>query len=65
MTNSELCDELWAVRKLETNDMGHEHWDNEDETDYCDDDDEDDNSEDDAEIEDEEVSDDDEDDDDD
>ncbi|UJR09185.1 hypothetical protein I4U23_013433 [Adineta vaga] len=40
MIDSDLCWDPWAVRKIETNDMGYENWDDEDETDYGDDDEE-------------------------
>lgn len=51
MTNSDYCFDPWAVRKLETDDMGHEHWDEDDSVDYYDDDDDEDDDEDDGEIE--------------
>ena len=55
MTNSKYCFDPWAVRKLETNDMGHEYWNEDDSVDYYDDDDGDGESGDDGEIEDEEA----------
>jgi hypothetical protein len=30
MTDEELCFDPWTVRELETDDMGHEHWDEDD-----------------------------------
>ncbi|CAF1035165.1 unnamed protein product [Rotaria magnacalcarata] len=62
MTDSEFCFDPWIVRKLETDDMGHEHWDDEDDDveDEGEDDDEDEEDEDeDEEDEDEEEEDDD------
>ncbi|CAF1225716.1 unnamed protein product [Rotaria sp. Silwood1] len=40
MTDPDLCSEPWTVRQLETDDMGREHWDDDDSIDYQDDDDE-------------------------
>ncbi len=34
MANPTYCFDAWTVRKLETNDMGHEHWDNDDSIDF-------------------------------
>ncbi len=47
MTDSDFCFDLWTVRQLETNDMGHEHWDEDDSVDYQQDDEEDDDDDDD------------------
>ncbi|CAF3398712.1 unnamed protein product [Rotaria socialis] len=41
MTDSDFCFDPWTVRKLETDDMGHEHWDDEDDDEDEDEDDED------------------------
>ena len=42
MTDEDYCWDLWTVRELETDDMGHEHWDDEDSVDYQSDEDDDD-----------------------
>jgi hypothetical protein len=34
LANPTYCFDAWTVRKLETNDMGHEHWDNDDSIDF-------------------------------
>lgn len=34
MTNSELCFDAWAVRKLATDNFSTEHWDNVDSINY-------------------------------
>lgn len=34
MTNQELCFDVWTIRNVETDDLGQENWDNEDEVDY-------------------------------
>jgi hypothetical protein len=47
MTDSEYSFDPWTVRKLETNDMGHEYWDGDDSVDYQDDGDEDEDDDDD------------------
>ncbi len=41
LTDSDFCYDPWTIRKLETNDMGHEHWDDDDSVDYQRDDEED------------------------
>ncbi len=41
LTDSDFCFDPWTVRRLETDDMGHEHWDDDDSVDYQQDDDED------------------------
>ena len=30
MTDEKYCFDPWTVRQLETDDMGHEHWDEDD-----------------------------------
>ena len=60
MTDADYCWDLWTVRELETDDMGHEHWDDEDSVDYQSDEDDDDDDEGDGAIEDVEEDDDDE-----
>ncbi|CAF1273540.1 unnamed protein product, partial [Didymodactylos carnosus] len=35
MTNSNYCFDAWTVRKLDSHDLGSDHWDNQDEVDYC------------------------------
>ncbi len=47
MTDSDFCFDPWTVRELETDDMGHEHWDEDDSVDYQQDDEEDDDDDDD------------------
>jgi hypothetical protein len=39
MTDAKYCFDPWTVRQLETDDMGHEHWDEEDSIDYVEDED--------------------------
>ncbi|UJR09186.1 hypothetical protein I4U23_013434 [Adineta vaga] len=34
MTNPAYCFDVWTIRELETNDMGHENWDYDDSIDY-------------------------------
>lgn len=54
MSDSTYCFDPWVIRQLETDDMGHEHWDEVDSVDYYEDDEEDDGEdedEDDGEIE--------------
>ncbi|CAF1251796.1 unnamed protein product [Adineta steineri] len=34
IANSDFCFDAWAIREYETNDMGHDNWDNDDSTDY-------------------------------
>ena len=54
MSSSTYCFDPWVIRKLETDDMGHEHWDDADAVDYHEDSEEDDgedDDEDDGEIE--------------
>jgi hypothetical protein len=46
MTDSKYLFDPWTVRKLETNDMGNEHWDDDDSVDYQEDGDEDEGDED-------------------
>ncbi len=52
MTNTKYAFDPWAVRKLETDDMGHEHWDEADTVDYQEDSESEDENEDDEEEED-------------
>lgn len=42
MADEDFCWDPWTVRKLETDDMGHENWDDEDAVDYQSDEDDDD-----------------------
>lgn len=58
MSNSDYCFDPWVIRKLETDDMGHENWDDADSVDFFEDDD--DEESDDGEIEEEDFDDDDE-----
>ena len=49
MTNTDLCFDVWTIRKVATDDFGQDHWDNDDSVDYNqnanpDDDDDDDNN---------------------
>jgi hypothetical protein len=46
LSNSVFCFDAWTVRELETDDMGHEHWDNDDSVDYQAQDEDDDNDDD-------------------
>ena len=34
ITNSDLCFDVWTIRKVDTDDFGQDHWDNDDSTDY-------------------------------
>jgi C1A family cysteine protease len=34
ITNSDLCFDVWTVRKVATDDFGQDHWDNDDSIDY-------------------------------
>lgn len=34
MTNPAYCFDAWTVREVENDDMGHEHWDDNDSVDY-------------------------------
>ncbi|CAF0990701.1 unnamed protein product, partial [Didymodactylos carnosus] len=34
MTNSDYCFDAWAIRKLDSDDLGSDHWDNNDEVNY-------------------------------
>ncbi|CAF4774995.1 unnamed protein product, partial [Rotaria sp. Silwood2] len=58
LTNPDFSFDPWTVRKLETDDMGHEHWDDDDSIDYQEDGDDDDDDDDDDEEEEEEEDDD-------
>ena len=34
LTNSDLCFDVWTIRKVATDDFGQDHWDNDDAVDY-------------------------------
>ncbi|CAF4012283.1 unnamed protein product [Adineta steineri] len=46
MSDPDFCWDPWAVRKLETNDMGNDHWDDDDDNEYEEEEDEDDDEDD-------------------
>lgn len=46
MTDENYCFDLWTVRRLERDDMGHDHWDEDDSVDYTPEDDQDNDGED-------------------
>lgn len=34
LANTDYCFDVWTIRKLETDDFGQDHWDQDDSTDY-------------------------------